>query len=276
MLPTLSQVCSLPSPLEQDVADYAAGQCRHLEIWLTKLEEFLKTNSVDDVRWLLEKHGVAATVAAGQGGLLDSQGDKRAAHWDHFQRRLEICRDVGVKTIVVACDIAAPLGQQTIDRAIVSLAQAGDAAAEFGLAIALEFQRQATFGNNLQTALAMAAQTERPNVGVCLDAFHFFVGPSKLADLAHVNAGNLLHVQLCDVAGVARELASDSDRILPGDGDFEIGPLVERLRQINYYGCVSVEVMNPRLWQAPPRQFGEIALTALRRALGLASMEAGQ
>jgi hypothetical protein len=31
-------------------------------------------------------------------------------------------------------------------------------------------------------------------------------------------------------------------------------------------------LMNPQLWQVPPRQFGEIALTALRKLLGQASM----
>jgi hypothetical protein len=30
--------------------------------------------------------------------------------------------------------------------------------------------------------------------------------------------------------------------------------------------------MNPQLWGVPPRQFGEIAITALRRLLGQAEM----
>jgi 4-hydroxyphenylpyruvate dioxygenase len=49
-------------------------------------------------------------------------------------------------------------------------------------------------------------------------------------------------------------------------------PIVERLRAIDYTGAVSVELMNPQLWMVPPRQFGEIAMTALRKVLGLAAM----
>ena len=30
--------------------------------------------------------------------------------------------------------------------------------------------------------------------------------------------------------------------------------------------------MNPALWHVPPRQFGEVAMTALRRLLGQADM----
>ena len=68
------------------------------------------------------------------------------------------------------------------------------------------------------------------------------------------------------------ELASDGDRILPGDGDIPLKPLLDTLRAIGYAGHVSLELMNPQIWQIPPRQVGEVAMTALRRVLGLASM----
>jgi 4-hydroxyphenylpyruvate dioxygenase len=80
-------------------------------------------------------------------------------------------------------------------------------------------------------------------------------------------------VQFCDLPGVARELATDGDRVLPGDGDIPLAAIAQRLNEIGYDGYVSVELMNPGLWRVPPRQFGEIAMTALRKALGQASME---
>ena len=71
----------------------------------------------------------------------------------------------------------------------------------------------------------------------------------------------------------AREFATDADRILPGDGDTALSPIVGRLKSIGYTGHVSVELMNPRVYQVPPRSFGEIAMTALRLVLGQAKME---
>ncbi len=272
MIPALSQVCTLHSPFAKDVEDYAAGKCGAIEIWLTKLEEHLRSHTVDDVRHLLQRHEMAAPVASFQGGLLISQGEQRKAHWEHFTRRLELCRQIGIGTIVVACDIAAPLSQELLDRTSASLTQMAQQAGGRGLRVALEFQARAAFGNNLQTAAALVSQAGSPHLGICLDAFHFFTGPSKLADLAYLTADNLFHVQLCDLAGVPRELAADGDRILPGDGDFELEPIVEHLGRIHYQGHVSIELMNPHIWQVPPRQFGEIGMTALRRALGLAEM----
>ena len=76
-----------------------------------------------------------------------------------------------------------------------------------------------------------------------------------------------------DTSGVPREFAVDADRILPGEGDFVLEPLLNRLRDIGYGGYVSVELMNPQIWRVAPRQFGEVAMTALRKLLGQASMD---
>jgi 4-hydroxyphenylpyruvate dioxygenase len=273
MKPALAQVGSLHSPFEKDIADYAAGKCEAVELWVGKLDQYLETHSPDDVRALLDKHGVTAPVASFQGGLLSSQGEFRREDWDAFGRRLALCRQLEIGTLVLAADIAGLLAQQDIERVQASLRQAAELAGKHGVRLALEFQARAAFANNLQTAAALVAETGSPHLGICFDAFHFYVGPSKAEDLAYMTADNLFHVQLCDLPGVPRELAADADRVLPGDGDFQLEPIVARLRAIDYRGCVSVELMNPHIWRIPPLQFGEVAITALRKVLGLARME---
>src|SRR5688572_3673199 len=114
MLPALSQVCSLNSPFADDIVDYAAGQCRAVEVWLTKLETYLETHTLADLARLLDEQQVGLPVAAGQGGLLTSQGAARQAAWELFERRLAICREIGIETLVVACDIAEPLRQSDL------------------------------------------------------------------------------------------------------------------------------------------------------------------
>jgi sugar phosphate isomerase/epimerase len=169
--------------------------------------------------------------------------------------------------------VPAPLSQADVDRVKLSLKQAAALAGQHGVRLALEFQAHAALANNLQTAAALVAEAGNRSLGICFDVFHFYTGPSKLEDLVYLTRDNLFHVQLCDLAGVPRELAADADRILPGDGDFPLEPVVEHLRRIGYEGHVSVELMNPQIWRIGPRQFGEIAMTALRKVLGQASME---
>jgi 2-keto-myo-inositol isomerase len=270
MIPTLANVCSLPSPLEKDVEEYAAGQCRSMEVWFTKLENYLQTHSLADCQRLFAEHEITPAVASYQGGLLASQGEKRREAWELFSRRLETCQALGIGTVVIAGDIPAPLDETVLQRVKVSLLQAAQQCEAHGVRAALEFQAHAAFANNLQTAAALVAEVGHAHLGLCFDAFHFYVGPSKTEDLGYLSPANLFHVQLCDLADVPREFAADADRILPGDGDLPLAFIVQALQQIGYVGTVSVELMNPQLWQVPPRQFGEIALTALRKILGLA------
>ena len=159
-----------------------------------------------------------------------------------------------------------------MERVHVSLTDAARQAGECGVRVALEFQANATIANNLPSCAAIVEAVGSPHLGICLDLFHFYTGPSMTEDLAFLTPENLFHVQLCDLADVPRELASDSDRILPGDGDIPIEPLVQYLQSIDYQGYVSIELMNPQIWQIPARSFGEIAATALRKVLGQAKM----
>lgn len=267
MIPCLAQICSLNSAFNADVDEYAAGGCQAMEIWLTKLEDFLSTQGIDEVRQLQDKHEVTFPAASMQYGLLDSQGSRREESWNLFLRRLDLCRELGIGVLVVACDVSGPLSQQLLDRVGNSLAQIANEAGQHKVRVALEFQASASFGNNLQTAAALIEDVGSPSLGLCLDTFHFHVGPSKLDDLRCLTRDNLFHVQVSDLADVPRELATDSDRILPGEGEIALPAILSHLREIDYPGHLSIELMNPRIWQVPALQFGEIGMAAMKNLL---------
>jgi sugar phosphate isomerase/epimerase len=270
MQPCISQVCSLGSSFEDVIDGYADAAGSAIELWLTKLEDYLATHLPTEVVARAADRGLRLAAVAVQGGLLVSQGEARRVAWQQFERRLALSAALRVPVMVVVADFLGPFGQIDIERAQMSLRQAGEAAARHGVRIALEFQAKNTFVNNLETAVMLTRSAGHSNVGICLDLFHFFVGPSKFDDLRLLTAENLFHVQVADVADRPRELATDADRILPGDGDFPLQPVFDQLRQIGYAGAVSLELLNPQFWQIPARQVGEIGLTALRVSLGQA------
>jgi sugar phosphate isomerase/epimerase len=267
MKPCISQATTLPNSFAEDVAGYAGGGCAAVEVWLTKLEQHLETHTVADTKKLLEDHGTTLTAAAYQGGLLLSQGEARQAHFDHFRRRLDLCQQFAIPTLILVADFVQRVELTALGRAVVSLTQAAQWAAGFDVRLALEFRGADTFCACLDTALTLVEQCREPNVGICLDVFHYYKGPSKPEDLDRLTSANLAHVQVCDVAGVPRELMSDADRVFPGEGDFRLAPIVHRLRQIGYDGWVSLELMNPVIWRAKPTQVAELGLTALQRLL---------
>src|SRR5262249_31388458 len=133
-------------------------------------------------------------AAAYQGGLLLSQGEQRKVTFDHFKRRLDLCQGFGIPTLLVVADFVEKIDQTALQRAVVSLKQAGQWAAGFNVRLALEFRGSSTFCSSLDTAVALVTACDEPNVGVVLDVFHYYTGPSKFEDLALLTPRNLAHV----------------------------------------------------------------------------------
>jgi len=263
----------MPASFLDDLAgfsDGAGGATCAVEVWLTKLEQALRSAPLAELRAQIADLNVVLAAAAWQGGLIGTQDAARDAAWDLFHRRLDLCGELGIPTMVVVPDFHAPFDVDDLPEAIEALRQAGAAAAQRGVRIALEFQARSPFPNNVESAALLAAAVSHPHVGLCLDLFHYTAGPSKAEDLRVLSAANLFHVQVCDVADRPRELMADADRILPQEGDFQFDAVLSRLREIGYKGYVSLELLNPALWQSPPRQLAEIGWTSLRMLLGMA------
>jgi len=267
MKPCISQATTLSTPFEVDVESYGIAGWSSVELWLTKLENYLQSHRVEEAKDLLEKNGLKAVAAASQGGLLLSRVAEREAHWDLFRKRLEILQQLEVATLVVAVDFVRDMVPEDYGRAAESLVEAAELAKAAGVRLALEFQKGAKFCSSLDTTLALIGQSGADNLGVCLDLFHYYTGPSKFEDLAFLSNANLAWVQVCDLSGVPRELAGDADRILPGEGDFQIEPIIDHLGSIGYDGFVSLEVLNPQLWSIPAERVADAGRQALERLL---------
>src|SRR5208283_4448902 len=158
---------------------------------LTKLETHLESHSAGDTRKLLEDRQITLAAAAYQGGLLLSQGEQRRAHYDHFKRRLDLCQQFSISTMLVVADFVEAVDEVALERAVVSLKQAAQWAAGFDVRLALEFRGASTFCSSLDTALSLIAHCGEPNVGVNLDVFHYYSGPSKFDDLGLLTKSNL-------------------------------------------------------------------------------------
>jgi 2-keto-myo-inositol isomerase len=265
MKPCISQATILQNPFEADLELIRRAGWTAVELWLTKLEAFLEHHSLTEVRDMLASSELTPAAAASQGGLLLSQGLERAAHWDHLRRRLDLLAELRVPTLIVAPDFTGHPVAGDYERAASALAQAAELATPLGVRIALEFQKGSPLCSTVETALALIGYS---GAGICFDVFHYYMGPSKLEDLDQLSSADLAWVQFCDVSSTPRELAGDADRILPGEGDFRLGPILDQLSRIGYDGYVSLEVLNPQLWQVAADRVADLGYQALYRVLG--------
>src|SRR5438874_118624 len=117
MKPCISEATTLPGTFQQDVEAFSDAGWDALEVWLTKLETHLEKHSVADTRKLLEDRQMQLAAASYQGGLLFSQGEARKTHFDHFRRRLELCQQLGIPTLLVVADFLDAVDATSLSRA---------------------------------------------------------------------------------------------------------------------------------------------------------------
>src|SRR5437016_5209024 len=115
MKPCISEATTMPCTFADDVNNFADAGCTAMEVWLTKLENHLETHSVADTVKLLQSRQMTLAAASYQGGLLLSQGEQRKAHYDHFRKRLDLCQQFGIGTMLVVADFVAKVDQTALE-----------------------------------------------------------------------------------------------------------------------------------------------------------------
>jgi sugar phosphate isomerase/epimerase len=122
---------------------------------------------------------------------------------------------------------------------------------------------------DVASALRVRDRLAHPAVGLLLDTWHIFNGPTNWDDLEALTPEEVALVQINDHGVVAAsELTRAKDhRLLPGDGVFPLPRFIRQLHDIRYDGLVSVEVISEDLRRLGPAQFAESAYAATSRLL---------
>jgi len=158
---------------------------------------------------------------------------------------IEICTldaDTDIDRFVPALETSAELGASFVQsvcedldraRAIDNFARLCDAAAQFGLRIALEFMRFRRV-QTVEAASELVRTAGRANGGVLIDAMHLARSGGDPGAVAALPREQIAYMQLCDARGKApplEELAQESrnDRLLPGEGDLWLDALFDAL-----------------------------------------------
>src|SRR3954469_2410206 len=142
------------------------------------------------------------------------------------------------------------IGQATSDLSLEEVAEpfgaVCDRAAGFGAQVHLEFIPM-TVIRDLASAWTIVQGADRPNGGILFDTWHFFRGDPDFAVLEQVPGERIFAVQIDDAAAEVRgSMREDTqNRLLPGDGDFDLPRAVRALDRIGALRWVGPEVISP-------------------------------
>ncbi len=100
-----------------------------------------------------------------------------------------------------------------------------------------------------------------PNVGVTLDAWHWYHSGGTVADILATDASRIVHVHVSDARQMPPEEVQDNMRLLPGEGIIDLLGFFRALQKIGYQGGVAPETIGPRIPDAmPPEESARLAL----------------
>jgi sugar phosphate isomerase/epimerase len=122
----------------------------------------------------------------------------------------------------------------------------------------------------LRDTLALC-EASGPNIGVTLDAWHWYHSEGTVSDIRATSASRIVHVHVSDARPMPAEQVRDDMRWLPGEGAIDLVGFFQALKAIGYRGGVAPETIGPRIpADMRPEESARIALEAtlsvMRRA----------
>jgi sugar phosphate isomerase/epimerase len=183
--------------------------------------------------------------------------------WSDGDRR-SIARSAGQILDVAARSGAATVITTTLGPELPPLADAAsrlaticDLAAERGLTISYEFL-PTTGVPDLRAAVALLEATDRDNLGLVLDVWHWYLqdGGPDIPTLRSIPPERIHLLQLNDAPAQLEDewvVATMEGRLLPGDGVVEIDRMLDVLDEIGTAPAVATEVFS-----APLRSLGVV------------------
>lgn len=104
---------------------------------------------------------------------------------------------------------------------------------------------------------------EIDNIGIVIDTCHFFVAYNPISSIELIKDLFLIHVNdlKCDYKHDNLSWVKDSDRIMPGNGNFPFREFFETIKKkLEYHGYISIELFNESYWEQNPLDVAKKAM----------------
>ncbi|WP_334075480.1 MULTISPECIES: sugar phosphate isomerase/epimerase family protein [Paenibacillus] len=112
-----------------------------------------------------------------------------------------------------------------------------------------------------------------PNVGLLLDAYHWYTNSGTIAEIESLEASQIVHVHLNDAPDVPVEAVMDNDRLYPGEGVIDLTGFLRALQRIGYDGIVSQEILTPSMPMEKPERLIQRSKAGFDRVFATAGLQ---
>jgi 2-keto-myo-inositol isomerase len=262
---------TMTSSLETDVAVTAHAGFKALEVWALKMDQYLTTHTMADLKALFEQHAVMP-LTFNSIEFIAFRGSEYSLVQARLHELGKIAQAIGCPTVVI---VPSPLPTRelswadTLAEYVRVLRDLSDIARLYSLNLSFEFLG---FGwcsvRTPRAAFEIIQKAGRDNLGLTVDAAHFYGGGGLMSELDHLDPKRIFAFHLDDLEDTAKEAISDGTRLLPGLGVVPLNEICARLKRIGYNGPCSIELFRPAYWKWDPQ---ELAIKARAAAIQVLS-----
>lgn len=268
---------TMHADLETDIRSASAAGFELIEIWASKMREFLKTNTVADLKHLLDANNLQPySINSIEHITFRSREDyeKIKAETEEYS---SIAGEIGCPYVVV---VPGKLPENTDENKIIEesarvLNELADIAGKHGVGLAFEFLGQADCSvQTLDLDKKIIERVNREGVGLVIDTFHFYAGNSTFEAIETLDPKKLFIFHINDAEDLPRADLTDAHRLYPGLGILPIREIKAKLDKIGYDRMVSIEIFRPEYWAQDPFEVARQAKAATEKVLGLTPKQA--
>ena len=263
---------TMHADLMTDIKAASAANFDYVEIWAAKLREFLKANSVADLKKLIEENNLKPYSINSIEHITFRSADDYAKIKAECEELARIASEINCPYVVV---VPGKLPENATkaeieEESVRVLNELADIAGKYGVGLAFEFLGQTDCSvQTLDFCKEIVERVNRENVGLVIDTFHFYAGNSSFEAIETLDPEKLFIFHINDAEDLPRETLTDAHRLYPGTGILPIKEIKERFDQIGYDRMVSIEIFRPEYWSEDPFEVARKAKAATEKVLGL-------
>lgn len=240
------------STLKQDLELCEKHGYDYIEVRLDKLKEYLMEHTIEDLKAFFDNSHLKpyAFNALEFINFRDEDGYQQIK--DDLQFLCGVGNVVNCKKIVVVptFDIGDYTRSQIKEETVRVLRELADLAEPYGVKLAFEFVGYPTCSvHSFGDAYEIVTETNRENVGVVLDCFHFHAMKSSIEDLKKADPNKIFIFHIDDCEDLPPGALRDHHRVWPGEGALDLDIILSTLKEIGYGEMVSIELFRPEYWE---------------------------
>ncbi len=268
----MNQATLMKTPMEAFLHTISEAGFTGVELRRDETFEYLENHSVEDLKKLLEKYHleVVSWNAIELFSLCSEQ--EFQGMLDYSERLMKIGNEIGCDLIIAVPsfmkDAEFPTREffsKTVERFQIlrKLAQKYDFKMGFE---PLGFPDCSV--RRVEDALKILEEAEKdglPPSGLVIDTFHYFLAHENIESLEDIPLHKLWLIHCNDSVEKPLDVLQDGDRVMLGEGFFNLHEFMAALKEMGYHGYISIELFNEDFWQELPKQVAKMAMHSIQK-----------